>query len=130
MTGQLAFLPSFNYMKAFPFLLDPMKYLIFHMNDPTDLLCPSPAPHFKTFQMFLIFVPSVQVSAPSKAVLQLYYFFSFFSKFNSNLLAFLPTHSFARRTLLSLRCGLQISPKHQYLPDKLRCVRCYQQHSE
>jgi len=105
-------------MKDFPFFLDPMSYFfIFQKIGPANLFHPFLAPHFKTFQMFLIYryVPSVQVSAPYKVVLQVYYFFSFFSKFNSNLLAFLPTHSFARRTLLPLRCGLQISPKHQFL---------------
>jgi hypothetical protein len=39
------------------------------MIGPTDLLHPSPTPHFKTFHVFLIYCPkrpspSVQVSAP------------------------------------------------------------------
>jgi len=61
-------------MKDFPFFLVPMNYFfIFHTIDPTDFLHPSPAPHFKTFQMFLICAAGVQVSAPSKALLEMYY---------------------------------------------------------
>jgi hypothetical protein len=109
-------------MKDFPFILAPMKYFfIFHTIGSTDLLHPSPAPHFKTFQMFLFSVPGVQVSAPSRAVLQMYYlsFFFFFSKFKSNLLAFLSTHSFARSTLLPLRSGLQ------FLQNISTCLTSY-----
>jgi hypothetical protein len=37
------------------------------MIGPTDLFHPSPAPHFKTFQLFLIYCPQRQVSAPYKS---------------------------------------------------------------
>jgi len=61
-------------MKDFPFFLDPMNYFfIFYSIGPIDLLHSSPAPHFKTFQMFLICAVGVQVWAPSKALLQMYY---------------------------------------------------------
>ena len=48
-------LPSSYIIWNVPFLLDPKQYLcIFHMIGPTELLHPSPPPHFKIFQVFLI----------------------------------------------------------------------------
>jgi hypothetical protein len=45
-------------MQDIPLLTD-SKYHFFisHMIGPTDLLHPSPTPHFKTFQVFLIYCP-------------------------------------------------------------------------
>jgi len=40
------------------------------MISPTDLFYPPPAPHFKTFQVFLITARSVRVSAPYKTMPQ------------------------------------------------------------
>jgi hypothetical protein len=45
--------PSFCCMQYIPLLLDyKSDYLIFHTISPTDVLHLSPAPHFKTYQVF------------------------------------------------------------------------------
>jgi hypothetical protein len=60
--------PSFYCLYDIP-LLDSMQYfLISHMIGPTDLLHPSPAPHYKTFQVFLIYFPK----CPSFSTIQCY----------------------------------------------------------
>ena len=57
-------LPSFYCMQDIPLLLDPVQYfIIFHTIGPADLN-PSPAPHFKTFDVFLIYFRKSEVSAP------------------------------------------------------------------
>jgi len=56
------------------------------MISPNDVLQPSPEPHFKTFQVFLIYLLSVKVPAPHKATLQMKLFSSLLRKFMSNLL--------------------------------------------
>jgi len=39
-----------------PLLIDSKQhFLISHMIGPTDLLHPSPAPHFKTFQAYIVY---------------------------------------------------------------------------
>jgi len=38
------------------------------MISPADFIHPSPVPHFKSFQVFLIYFPGAQVSAPYKAI--------------------------------------------------------------
>ena len=45
--------------------------LYFIMIGPPDLLHPSPAPHFKTFELFLIISRSTQFLAPHKAMLHI-----------------------------------------------------------
>ena len=51
-------LPFTYFMQDIPLLLDSKQYFfISHMISPTDLLHPSPAPHFKTFQVFLMYCP-------------------------------------------------------------------------
>ena len=51
-------LPFTYFMQDIPLLLDSKQHiLISHMISPTDLFHPSPAPHFKTFQVFLIYCP-------------------------------------------------------------------------
>ena len=54
------------------------------MIGPTYLLHPSPAPHFKTFHLFLICCPDRP--SFSRAMLQTWHFISFFLKLTSNLL--------------------------------------------
>jgi hypothetical protein len=45
-------------MYDIPLLLDSVQYFfISHTIGPTDLLHSSPAPHFKTFQILLIYFP-------------------------------------------------------------------------
>ena len=45
-------------MQDIPLLIDlKQHFFISHIIGPTDLLHPSPAPHFKTFQLFLIYYP-------------------------------------------------------------------------
>jgi len=46
-------LPSFYCLYDIP-LLDSMYYFVSHKVGPNDLLCLSPAPHFRTFQVFPI----------------------------------------------------------------------------
>jgi hypothetical protein len=55
-------LPSFNCMQDVLFLLDPLKYIIFHMFGATGFF-PPPATHFRTFKIFLI-LQSVKVLTP------------------------------------------------------------------
>ena len=51
-------LPFTYFMQDIPLLLDSKQYIfISHMISPTDLFHPSPAPHFKTIQVFLIYCP-------------------------------------------------------------------------
>jgi hypothetical protein len=51
-------LPFTYFMQDIPLILDSKSYFfISHMIGPTDLFHPSPAPHFKTFQLFLIYCP-------------------------------------------------------------------------
>jgi len=52
-TNMLRF-PSFLCTQDIPLLLDSLLLLISHTIGPNDLLHPSPAPHFKAFQLFLI----------------------------------------------------------------------------
>ena len=48
-------LPFTYFMQDIPLLLESKQYiLISHVISPTDLFHPPPAPHFKTFQVFLI----------------------------------------------------------------------------
>ena len=54
------------------------------MISPTDLHS-SPSSYFKSFQTFMIYFPSVQVSTTYKVMHQTYHFTSFFLKFKSNL---------------------------------------------
>jgi hypothetical protein len=51
----------------------PRLYVILHNfhDRPTNLLQSSPAPNFKTFQVFLIYFPKCRMSAPCKAKLQM-----------------------------------------------------------
>ena len=52
-----ASLPSFYGMYDIPLLLDCVLYFfILHKVGPTNLLYPSPAQHFKTVQVFLIYL--------------------------------------------------------------------------
>ena len=51
---------------------------------PTDLLHP-PAPHFRTFKIFLTCSSKRPNLAPYEAMLQMQHFTSFFIKFKSNL---------------------------------------------
>jgi hypothetical protein len=45
-------------MYDIPLLLDSVKYFFISLKKgPTDLLHSSPAPHFKTFQILLIYFP-------------------------------------------------------------------------
>jgi hypothetical protein len=62
-------LPSYS-LYDIPVLLDSL-YCFFssHAIGPVGLLHPSPAPHFKTFQIFLTYFPKCPSSAPYKAVL-------------------------------------------------------------
>ena len=51
-------LPFTYFMQNIPLLLDSKQYIfISHMICPTDLFQPSLAPHFKTFQVFLLYCP-------------------------------------------------------------------------
>ena len=51
-------LPFIYFMQDIPLLLDSKQYIfISHMIGPNDLLHPSPASHFKTFQVFLVYCP-------------------------------------------------------------------------
>ena len=78
--------PSFYFMHYIPLLPDSMHYFfIFHTIGATDLH-PSPAPHFKSLELFLITFQSVQVSAPYKATLQMQHFTGFLLQLQSNLL--------------------------------------------
>jgi hypothetical protein len=43
--------------RIFLLSLTPKQYFFSHMIDPADLLHPSPVPHLKTFQAFLIYCP-------------------------------------------------------------------------
>ena len=53
-----ASLPSFRFMQDVHILLDfVLDFSISHTIGPTDLLHPSPAPHFKTFKVLLIYFP-------------------------------------------------------------------------
>ena len=56
------------------------------MIGPTDLFHPSPAPHFKTFQVFLICSPKRPSFSTIKAMFQMQHFTSLFLKFKYNLL--------------------------------------------
>jgi hypothetical protein len=61
-------LPLLYCTQDFLFLIDSMQYFfISHTIGPTDLLHPSPTPHFKTFQVFLICFP---VSAPHESYIR------------------------------------------------------------
>jgi hypothetical protein len=68
------------------FLLDPLQDFILHTIGSTGLFHPCPAPHFKTFPVFLAYLPkcrrvnTILSSAPIVALN------SFFLKFTSNLL--------------------------------------------
>jgi hypothetical protein len=62
-------LPPFFCRYDIPVLLDSKWYFfVFHTIGPSDLLNPSPAPHFKTFQAFLIHFPQ----CPNFSTLQSY----------------------------------------------------------
>ena len=71
------------------------------MIDPTDLLHPSPAPHFKTFQEFLIYWPK----RPSFSTVQIYapnvtkFFLKFKPSVPANRVFFLLNAAFAMATL-------------------------------
>jgi hypothetical protein len=67
----------------FILLTEFLKYFIFHKIGLNYFLHPSAAPHFKTFNVFLIYFPK----CPSyKTTLQTQHFTTFFLKFKSNLL--------------------------------------------
>ena len=86
-----------------PFLLEVMQYfLISHTIGPTDLVHLSPAAHFKTFQIFLIYYPkcpsfsTIQCYAPNVTLTR------FFLKFKFSLLVkrvFLLNAAFATEIL-------------------------------
>jgi len=69
------------------------------MNGLTDLMHPSPAPHFRTFQvLFLIYVPKRPGYSTTQNYVKIQQFASFFFKFKSNLQVkrvFLSTAPFA-----------------------------------
>ena len=51
-------LPFTYFMQDIPLLLDSEQYIfISHMISPTDIFHPPPSPHFKIFQVFLIYCP-------------------------------------------------------------------------
>jgi hypothetical protein len=52
------------------FLLDCVLYFIFHVIGPTDLHI-SPAPTFKTLEVFYYIFGNVEVSAPHKTIIQM-----------------------------------------------------------
>ena len=62
-----------------------MQYLFFHTFGTTDLLQHSPVPHFKNFQVYLIYFPWCPSVSTIQAVLQMF-FISFRPKFKYNLL--------------------------------------------
>ena len=72
-------------MQEIPFLLDSFQYFfIFHTIGPTDQLHPVRAPHFKTFEVFLIPFPK----CPSFGTkLQMLHLTNFSLKLKSNFLA-------------------------------------------
>jgi hypothetical protein len=70
-----------------PLLLDSLPhFFISHTIGPTNLVHPSPAPHFRTSQVLLIYWVKCQSSAPHKAVLQMLHFTCSFLEYNSNSL--------------------------------------------
>ena len=79
-------LRSSCFMYDIPLLFDSMQYfLISHTIGLTDLLHPSPAKHFNTSHMFLIYLPECQ----SFSITKLYapnHVTNFFLKFKSSLL--------------------------------------------
>jgi len=61
-------LPFTYFLQDIPLLLDSMQhFFISHTIGPIDLLRPSPAPHFKTFKVFLISFP---VAVPHKSYIR------------------------------------------------------------
>ena len=59
-------------MQAVPLPLDSEQhFFISHTIGPNDLLNPSPAPHLKRFQIFLMYFRNVPVSAPYIAMLHI-----------------------------------------------------------
>ena len=64
---------AFRFLISCRIFLCSLTLFISHMVGPTDLLHPSPAPHFKTFQVFLIRCPklpsfrTIQSHAPNVA---------------------------------------------------------------
>ena len=87
--ANLIILPHFHYtrMQDVTVPLDYMQhFLISDINGPTELLHPSPAPHFKTVQVFMTYFAKFPVSLPYKAMLQMQHLTSFFFKFEPNLL--------------------------------------------
>jgi len=66
-------LPYFYCLYDIPLLLDSLQYLFSHTISPTDLLYPSPAPQFKTFQVLIYFPKcpncnTIQSYTPNKAL--------------------------------------------------------------
>jgi len=82
-----ASIPSFYCLYDIPRRLDSLQYFIFHTIGPTGLLHPSPAPHFKTFQLFLIYFPKCpKFQHHTIAVHQMEHFTSYVLKLKSYLL--------------------------------------------
>jgi hypothetical protein len=53
-------------------LLEYMQHFLnSHIISPTDLLYPSPAPHFRPFQVFMTHFAKFPISVPYKAMLQM-----------------------------------------------------------
>jgi len=95
------------------------------MISPTDLLHTPPTPHFKLSRCFCSTARSVQVSAPYKAMLQMYHFTSFFLNSKSNVLV--------KRVLFLLNAALAIAILHSisqvHLPSFVKVLPKYLKHS-
>ena len=74
-------------MQDIPVLLDSTRYLFISVTiGPPDLHHPSPAVHFKTFQVLLIHLPTYPIFRNhAKAKFQIYHSTSFFLKFEATL---------------------------------------------
>jgi len=66
-------------------------FFSFRKTGPTDLFHPSPAPHFKTFQVFLIYFPKSPIFSTIKFYAPNEEFVSFFLIFESNFLVKITT---------------------------------------
>jgi len=106
-------LPSFYCIQNVSFLLDPTYYFIFLTIAQTDLLHPFPAPHFKTFKVFLYFTkcPSFSIK---KVMFLMYYFTSLFLTFKYNLLM---------KNVFLLNAAL---PNPRFNSTLTTCTICYQ----
>jgi len=82
----------------------------------TVLLHPSPAPHFKIFQVFLIHFQSDQFTAPQQPVLQTLHFTGFLLQFKSNLLV--------KTVFLFLDAAFcNVNPQLNFV--RTSCIICY-----